>query len=1024
MRRFVATAVAVLATSAVVLSSVTTAAAAPAAAPELPSVVVAGTIGHRVSQPGTVPVIDSEIGRGSALSTTPGSTVGLGSAVTGFGSALVRISALSAPAATTVYRSGGVPALEVAAATSASTTLLLPVHDGAVQLWADQPVAVRVDVLAGFESNPSLPGSMIALDAPVLRADTAAGLAASAVGADEVTVGAVGLGGVPSENVRAVYATLVVNTDRATTIAIGGQRLPIPTGRTALTTIAPLDENGAVGVSSSESQAQLQLFVSGWIPDAPDQSSQLNLPGSFVSTADATDGATTTVREGQPLEAHLARTTDAEYTIGLVSATAMVTAKGAPETTFLDLGPDYRGRGRGAVVDRGAGAIPQLMLTAADSDSAFLTLRRGEAEVSWAPVGDILGAEQSRPHDAAPTISIDSHDDGHDIDLGDHGYFTLSGDLTTPGSAVDRVEVSGPDGLIGTADVRTDAAGSHWEFDASAPRDGSFRYTATVFDRADHSASDDVTIDVEAVDPDDTVTSPETHVFNRDPAQQTLHKVSDTELTLDVEPTFAPGDVVVGAESTATPDGVFVKVVAIDRAGAGWRIQVEPATVQDAFFQVDIDEVQALDDPAELAAEDDPAALPEPTDASGQPDPYTPVEYGDGEGERTWIVPSDQVDLSDLPAEDGPTATPATLTTAAPPTLSASLGIQANLLVEWKSKLGLPTVQEVSKKAKTPEEAEAVLNSQYKDDIDTDTAAIALALKAQASVDLTFAMHVHFTWEWGFHPPAVHLDELTVKLVATLKGSAQVKFSVGTKREFGTWNALGGYKLPTVSFFAGPVPVVITNDVGVSLRSSFGLEAKLTLPELSFKRVYTYGFTYTEADGYKTLTKEPENTAKLSLLDGFGGTDFSATGSMSYGPVLAVTSKLYDVAGPEISLSGLLKVDLTVGVEVATAIPTVPEHTRAYVQFKLAVVAELAGKMKLSIWGKELGKVTLFTLKGEFPIYAGKWTTDDSKPPPKPAPLTGAGAGGAGAGSGGGQPGSPFSSLVGGSRGQPAVRAV
>ncbi|TAJ50253.1 MAG: hypothetical protein EPO52_00040 [Herbiconiux sp.] len=986
---------AVVVASAIVLTSVTAAAADTAQTPEIPEVTVAGSISYRVADPATVPVVESEIGRGAALSTAPGSAIPLGEAVDGFSSALVRVSALKPGTDTTLFRSGGAPALQVSAQRVASTALLLPVHDGAVQLWASAPVNVRVEVLAVFQSNPSQPGSMIALDEPVLRADTATGLAASAIGAAAVPINVVGLGGVPSTQVRAVFATMVVTSDRATTITTGGQRLPVGAGRTIMTTILPLDENGAVGVSSSASQAQLQVYVSGWIPDEPAQASQVNLPGSFVVTADATDGAVADVREGSPEPALISRNADAEYSIGLVAATD------ASETTFLDLGEAYAGRGRGAVVDAAAGAVPQLVVTKAQNSDDVLTLRRGEASVWWAPVGDILGEEQSRPADQKPTISVDSHEDGRDIDLGAHGYFTLSGGLTTPGSAIDRVEVSGPEGLIGTADVRTDQDGTHWEFDAAAPVDGSFVYTATVYDRAGHSASDDVTIDVAAVDPDDTVTSPETYVFNEKSDQQWLHKVSDTEFAVDVEPEFGPGDVLVGAASEATPDGALVKVVAIDRVGAAWRVRVEQASLQDAFFQVDLDEVEQLDDPAKMSADDDPADVPAPTDESGQPISYPEVDYLEGDGERGWVVPEDEVDLTDVPpspsfgeesseesTEGSPTAEPAAFVRAGE-SVSASMGFQANLLVEWKDKFGTPTIQEVSKSAGSPEESKKVLESKFSESVEKESAAVALALKGQLAADLTFVLKSHFTWKWGFNPVQLVLDEITLKLVVTAKVAAQVRFSISTKKESTTWNPLASYSLPTTTFAAGPVPVVITNSLVLALKSSYGLEAKLSLPELSHKRVYTYGFTYTPSTGYETLSKDPVSTTGWGPFDGLAGTDFSATGSFSFGPEISETSKLYGIAGPEITLSGQVKVDLTAGVEKAPPKGDVPAHWRAYFQYKLALVAELAGKVKIEIWGKNLGNAKLFTFKTEAPLLAGKWTTDDLEK----KPTTAAGAG-------------------------------
>ncbi|MEV7693868.1 hypothetical protein AB0N73_11130 [Microbacterium sp. NPDC089189] len=952
--------------------------AASAEVPDTPEIAhadVSGAIGHRVSDRSALPVVESEIGRGAALTDVAGTTVALGDAVAGSDAALVRIAALSAPVDTRVLRAGAVPVLDVVAGASASTTVLLPLEDGAVQLWADAAVDVRIEVLAAFDSDPLLPGSMIALQEPVLRADTSAGLAGTVVGAAEVPVGVVGAGGVPSEDVRAVYATLVVDAPSPTTVIAGGQRLPVPAGRTTLTTIVAPDATGAVGLTADVDVAA-QLYVTGWIPDEPPFASQVSLPGSFVVTADLTDGATVDLSEREPESVHITRHADAAYGLAVVAAT------GASETTLLDLGPAYEGRARGAVVDARRGAIPQLVLTAQSPDDV-LTLRRGQASVSWAPVGDILGEEHVRPFDARPTVTIDSHDDGHDVDLGDHGFFTLSGALTAPGSSIDRVEISGPDGLIGTADVRSDEDGIHWEFGAAAPTDGSFTYTATVYDRAGHSAADDVVVDVVAVDADDTVTAPDVRVFNQDPRQQWLHQRGDTEALLDVEPDFAPGDVLIGAvpagvdeSAMGTPDGWLVRVVAIDRVAEGWRIAVEQAGLDEAFFQVDISETEQLDDGARMSVDDDPSAVAAPVDEAGVPIAYPEVEFADGDGERAWVATGSEVDLDDI-AEDatGTGFAPASdvRPMAGDSVASGSMSMQANLLWEWKDGAKTPNIKEFSKKAATPEEAQRILDSEYTAASDMDSLTLALAMKAQVGADLEFVFRTHFTWEWGFSPVKIVVDDLTMKVIATVKGSLQLKASIATKVESVTWVPLGAFVLPTVTFLAGPLPVVITNDVLTSLKSSYGAEAKIALPEISWKRVYTYGFTYSTAKGFQTLSEEPKTTSKLGPFEGLNGLTLSASITAGVGPEIVASAKFYGALGGELVIGGQVKFEITAGVENVG-------HWRAFIQYKLLLALEMNGNVKLEfkLFGKklELGKAKLFSYVLEIPIFTGRWTTD------------------------------------------------
>lgn len=947
--------------------------------PEIAHADVSGTIGHRVSDPAALPVVESEIGRGARLTDVVGTTVALGDAVVGSDAALVRIAALSAPVDTRVLRAGAVPVLDVVAGASASTTVLLPLTDGAVQLWADAAVDVRIELLASFASDPLLPGSMIALEEPVLRADTSTGLAGTVVGAVEVPVGVVGAGGVPSEDVRAVYATLVVDAPSPATVVAGGQRLPVPAGRTTLTTIVAPDAAGAVGLTADVDVAA-QLYVTGWIPDEPPFASQLSLPGSFVVTADLTDGATVEVSEREQESVHITRHADAAYGLAVVAAT------GASETTLLDLGPAYEGRARGAVVDARRGAIPQLVLTAQSPDDV-LTLRRGQASVSWAPVGDILGEEHVRPFDARPTVSIDSHDDGHDVDLGDHGFFTLSGAVTAPGSSIDRVEISGPDGLIGTADVRSDEDGIRWEFGAAAPADGSFTYTATVYDRAGHSAADDVVVDVVAVDADDTVTAPDVRVFNQDPAAQPLHAVTPTEALLDIEPDFAPGDILIGAAPAGidpvllgTPDGLFVRVVAIDRVPTGWRITTGEASYEDAFFQVDIDQLAALDDAAVMTADDaDDAVLPAIIDGQA-PEAYPEVDYDSGAGDRAWITSAEDVDLGGIepaPTPEGADGLVArTASTDDDDTISGYMGFQANLLLEWKDKDATPTIKELSKSAATPEEAQRILDSKYTEVVDSTVAAAAFSIKGQTTAALTFRFRAHLEWEWGFNPLKVILDELTVKVVLTTKAKGTVKVSATAKVGRTFWNSLGAYRLPTITFPAGPIPIVITNELGLGLKTSYGIEVKLTSPSFTYTQVNTYGFTYTPAGGYQTLTKWPEFGWEWGTSgSAFAGTGISGSASVSAGAEVSATSKLYDVAGPELVLGGEIKVELTAGGEYTG------DHWNGYLRFAVTLRVEFSGKVKLAIRKWEIGNAKLFLYEKEYTLYRGQLNTDDHRTP-------------------------------------------
>lgn len=164
---------------------------------EQPLAAVDGSVDFDVADSAALPLIESEIGRGAPLSTVAGARIDVAAAVGGHRSALVRVAGLSAVTDTTVYSSGGSAVLFVPAGTSASTSVLLPVREGTVELWASAPMETRIEVLAAFTGEENRPGSIVALETPLMRAETTSQLAGSGLSTLPFEVGVIGQGGVP-----------------------------------------------------------------------------------------------------------------------------------------------------------------------------------------------------------------------------------------------------------------------------------------------------------------------------------------------------------------------------------------------------------------------------------------------------------------------------------------------------------------------------------------------------------------------------------------------------------------------------------------------------------------------------------------------------------------------------------------------------------------------------------------------------------------------------------------------------------
>lgn len=238
-----------------------------------------------------VPVVESQLGIGAPLSDDPASLVTLTGIEAGHDGALVRVSVFNVDEPLTVFAAGA-PALAVEEG-AASTMVLVPVDDGEVSLYGTASADLRVELLASFAGDPEVPGSTIALAEPVTRADTAAVLADNSLSSQAISVGVVGLGGVPSTGVRAVYLTAVVEVPGATTLLIGDQDVPVPAGRTAVTTVVSPSADGTVPVEIASGQGTLRVDVRGWVPEASQSMQLTNVVGSYIPVV---GGASSTVQ--------------------------------------------------------------------------------------------------------------------------------------------------------------------------------------------------------------------------------------------------------------------------------------------------------------------------------------------------------------------------------------------------------------------------------------------------------------------------------------------------------------------------------------------------------------------------------------------------------------------------------------------------------------------------------------------------------------------------------------------------------
>ncbi|WP_336651537.1 MULTISPECIES: hypothetical protein [unclassified Leucobacter] len=980
-----------------VLGSAASAHADPVNPDDYDPVPVTGEIGYRVNDRDRLPEVDSEVGIGAVLGTEAGGLVSLGEGAINYSSALVRVSVFSPAQDTVVFRAGGVPSLQTAAGVSASTTMLVPVDaEGRAQLWANAPVQLRVEVLAAFNGSQAQPGSTLVLAEPVLRADTRNGLAGSGLGGDPVYVGLTGQGSVPSERVRAAYVTATVELDRAGTLDLGTQRMPLPAGVSTFTTVLSPDENGGVPVRVAGATGQLLLHVVGWMPDAPDQGTQLSLPGSFVPTASLDESYTDKVTERRDDFATATRNSDAAYSIALVA----LTPTAGTERSFFEFGPAYEGRARGAVVDPARGAAPQLVIVPASTggNEDGYTLRRGEAQLSWLPVGDILGAER-RQATKNFDITIDTHQQGEQVDLSEDGYFTLGGTVSSESGtpSLDRIEISvdGVDGILGYADVWEEQGVLRWEADLSAPQSGTFGYAVEAFDRGDNAKRAEVTLNVQRFTEDDTVIDPEIHVLN-----QTAGTVDATVVPEEPDVVYVathwnvkPGDSLISGATETTPNGLFAEVESRDLVGERWRVRTKSAKIEDVFLQVDIDEHEQYEnleesglDESGFGATVEVDGVPEAVEAERVP--------GDTGYETAEIVTGDEVDLDPFPYECDPNATdqgdgqcppvpmvdtvgssaaqgsissalmqqtgPVGIRPAAGAEISAAFGFKVNTKIVKKEKSW--GVTDVGSSSSDPE-AEVANEVKRWAKEGSVKGGVGISLAAQALPSLKFTLDTDITWKWRVIPTGITVTKFSIELSNTLKAQAAVSLFVKFEGAMTLSQRVMSINMPVTTIMAGPVPIVLQNTINLEIKATLELKATATA-KIGFSRTDVVGTQYTDKNGWESLNQPAKSSSMPLGFSPIADLNAEFEGELAVGPVFAPNTALYGLAGPQLDIS--IRAGVAGGIKYSVA-------KNKWV-FSAELFAELGYevKVKFKLFTKEWDR-TLTEKRFRFVFLGDEW---------------------------------------------------
>ena len=872
-----------------------------------------------------VPAVESLAGIG-AIGTQSGDEVALPGADKAT-SALIRVSVFGAKQYSEIFVDGS-PALSVQTGHDASQTVLARVEQGKIHISSNAQVDARVETVALFQSNAAAPGATNVVKTPVTRVDTAQGLGGDELASEPLPIGVVGQGGVPSEDVRAVYATLTVDTNTSGKVTLAGQSFDVPQGRSVVSTVAVPDANGNVDLSADKDLGEARLDVRGWVTGSAQNTSDANVEGSYVPVygtkwvnIETKNDESSNIAAGKRLD-------DSAF------ALALVTAKPSGSRAFVEYGKAVAGRSRGVTVDATTGALAQLDVIDAARDASFVTARGADVDSSMLLLGDVIGAPSKS--DSTVDISWDSPQEGANVYLEKTGKLILEGKVESS-AAIEQVKIYGDNNLFGTAEVVYGTDGAYWRFESTVPQTKSYTFRVVGVTRGGSEGNANRKLTVYLPDKNATVVGDKTVVLNPDDQSRPVASVTDTEVVFAADPQVAPGDVLASGTGEHAPKGFLRKVVSVQRTAQGWVVSTEQAALTDALYQADIDQDQPAF-PADGSTVDESDAKLDPSYTDISPD-HAPTATLSEASSKTKSKAKKTV---------ARTASFRTHSVASRAVASdendikmASVDISCYAGWQYVKNDDKTKMEKQATCGKSAETEKAVLKAVYDAQMSAG-ASVKFDFSADFGVHLKLAIAYPKFGEKLFMP---YVDDFRTYVYANSDAKLDAKAWGAINEKFN--NQLASIKGNPVTFYVAGVPVVLTSEMQLGVEGNLNAKA-----EASMKPHWTHnlklGVKY-DADGWNQIY---QNDLKYKNEDNNACTFVKLDGSMTAGiaPWVRPSLYLYDSAGVTETVKLRGQADATFKTTAEGA-----DHA-AEATLKLSVIPSLqAGvHLKLPVTDKEL----------------------------------------------------------------------
>jgi hypothetical protein len=796
-----------------------------------------------------------------------------------YASALVRISAFK-PNSDVQMSVAGVQALSVQAGHDGSTTVLTPIRDGKIGIESNQSVTSRVEVLAGFAAQPKMPGSTNALQQGTT-------LQSGSISGTDTQIGVLGLGDIPSTNVRALYITVNVELSQAGIVDLGGQALSLPQGRSVVSTIVlPNQHQGTVNISSPNAAGSFTMYARGWVTGSPANTSASNVSGSFVPSTNAR-WSKTDVAPGSNGKLAIPHSSDSDFDIVLASSEKTSTR------SFVDIGSILRGRSRGMLVDEQTGAVPQMEIVKSNSNQVPVSVRGAAASVQALSLGSLVGSPVDKP--STSNISISSPATGSTVKLAQTGEVKLSGTVDSSAS-VKSIVVKANGKEIGTAAISYSPDHIDWSFEGAAPSTQTVEYTIVESSRDGSTAQADTTVHVVLPTSNDVVVASDVKVINPDDANNPVLSVSPHSVIFNAQPDCGINDVIVSGTGHGAPDGFIRRVVSVEHTGQSWTIHTKPAVLTDVFLQAKIDYAKP--------AINGGTSITENTN----PDPAVQV-IDEGQSDADVVDPA-SVDFN-IPHEQNKAATGTVAyrarkaSTDAHSVSSAIYGgnhASASRFISTDVESGLSAERAIKfsgayelEGSKTINYSKAKHAAKKANDAAKADGKASVAFESTAKIGAKLHVDISVTWNWVV--PVSELQEFKASAYGEVKATQTISAHGNIDAPYS--QQLFTIDTPDITFSVGPVPVVVTTAVPVIFDADIKAEAQLQYTT-TWKRSFEQGYEYTKSHGWNRIDTSDQDS-KNDDPCWPAGVSASATLSASAGLTFKPEIKIYNVVGPVIS---------------------------------------------------------------------------------------------------------------------------